>query len=90
MFDWSNNISNAKSTSKKLFAIILYHYEASNVRKLSNRFFEAMFEDFKKIYEDENSAISNKLILFCINEIFHFVKVYSLSYDILIPFENFN
>ena len=62
MFDWSNNISNAKSTSKKLFAIILYHYEASNVRKLSDRFFEAMFEDFKMIYEDENSTIVSKTL----------------------------
>ena len=75
---------------RKLFAIILYHCEASNVRKLWNRFFEAIFEDFKRIYEDENFVISNKLILFCINEIFPFVKVYSLYYDILIPFENFN
>ena len=75
---------------QKLFAIILYHCEASNVRKLWDRFFEAMSKDFKRIYEDENSIISNKLILFCINEIFHFVKVYSLSYDILIHFENFN
>ena len=74
----------------KLFAIILYHCKASNVRKLWDRFFEEMFEDFKRIYEDENSIISSKLILFCINEIFSFVKVYSLSYDILILFEDFN
>ena len=32
---------------QKLFVIILCHYEASNVRKLWDRFFEAMFEDFK-------------------------------------------
>ena len=77
-------------TLRKLFVIILYHCEASNVRKLWDKVFEAMSEDFKRIYEDENSTISNKLILFCINEIFPFVKVYSLSYDILILFENFN
>ena len=53
-------------------------------------FFEVMSEDFKMIYEDENSAISNKLILFCINQIIPFVKVYSLSYDILISYEDFN
>ena len=75
---------------RKLFAIILYHCEISNVRKLWNRFFDAMSEDFKRIYEYENFAISNKLILFCTNEIFPFVKIYSLSYDILIFFENFN
>ena len=27
---------------RKLFAIILYHYETSNVRKLWDKFFEAM------------------------------------------------
>ena len=75
---------------RKLFSIILYHCEASNIRKLWDRFFETMFKDFKMIYEDENSVISNKLILFCINEIFPFVNVYSLSYDMLIPFEDFN
>ena len=47
---------------QKLFAIILYHCEASNVRKLWNRFFEAISEDFKRIYEDKNFVISNKLI----------------------------
>ena len=46
----------------KLFAIILYHCEASNVRKLWARFFEAMFEDFKMIYEDESSAIVSKTL----------------------------
>ena len=41
-------------TLQKLFAIILYHCEASNVKKLWDRFFEVMSEDFKRIYEDIN------------------------------------
>ena len=42
---------------QKLFAVILYHCEASNVRKLWDRFFETMSKDFKRIYKDENSII---------------------------------
>ena len=34
---------------QKLFSIILYHCEASNVRKLWDKVFEAMSEDFKRI-----------------------------------------
>ena len=52
---------------QKLFVIILYHCEASNVRKLCDRFFEAMFEDFKRIYEDEYFLSSRSI---------HFLMIY--------------
>ena len=46
---------------RKLFAIILYHCEASNVKKLWDRFFEVMSEDFKRIYEDNFVIVSETL-----------------------------
>ena len=46
---------------RKLFVIILYHCEASNVRKLWDRFFETISEDFKRIYEDNSVIVSKTL-----------------------------
>ncbi|XVE92367.1 hypothetical protein REPUB_Repub01dG0091200 [Reevesia pubescens] len=44
------------------FNIVLYHCEALNVRKLWDRYFEAMSGDFKRIYEDEVFAIVSETL----------------------------
>ena len=46
---------------RKLFAIIFYYCEASNVRKLWDGFFETMSGYFKRIYEDNSVIVSETL-----------------------------